>query len=167
MRWESATGTPNVLAGSSVSFAAPLVAHPGTTFEYGINTDWLGKVVEAASGVTLDVAVKEEGITGPLGMNETTLPDEPRAEGQRDAGAPQGRGRHVGRQRDRAQPAAGVLRWRARSVLHLAGLHHVPARPPGRRARRVRILDSNFLPFAPQEAMDMYANFEKAVYVSR
>jgi len=31
----------------------------------GINTDWLGKVVEAASGVTLDVAVKE-GITGAI-----------------------------------------------------------------------------------------------------
>ncbi|MDQ3053563.1 MAG: serine hydrolase, partial [Actinomycetota bacterium] len=32
--------------------------------------DWLGKVVEAASGVTLDVDLKE-GITGPLGMDKT------------------------------------------------------------------------------------------------
>ena len=67
VRWEAATGTPNVLSGSNVIFGAPLLADPGTKFEYGINTDWLGKVVEAASGVTLDVAVKE-GITGPLGM---------------------------------------------------------------------------------------------------
>lgn len=70
VKWESATGTPNVLAGTNVIFTAPLIADPGDRFEYGINTDWLGKVIEAASGVTLDVAVKE-GITGPLGMNET------------------------------------------------------------------------------------------------
>ena len=72
VRWEAATGTPNVLSGSNVIFGAPLLADPGTKFEYGINTDWLGKVVEAASGVTLDVAVKE-GITGPLGMGETSF----------------------------------------------------------------------------------------------
>ena len=72
VRWEAATGTPNVLSGSNVIFGAPLVADPGTRFEYGINTDWLGKVVEAASGLTLDVAVKE-GITGPLGMGETSF----------------------------------------------------------------------------------------------
>ncbi len=71
-RWESVTGTPNVLSGSNVIFTAPLVADPGTRYEYGINTDWLGKVVEAAAGVTLDVAVKD-GITGPLGMNETAF----------------------------------------------------------------------------------------------
>jgi methyl acetate hydrolase len=70
VRWESVTGTPNVLSGSNVIFTAPLVADPGTTFTYGINTDWLGKVVEAAGGVGLDVAVKE-GITGPLGMTQT------------------------------------------------------------------------------------------------
>jgi len=72
VRWEAATGTPNVLSGSNVVFTAPMVVDPGTQFVYGINTDWLGKVVEAASGVTLDVAVKES-ITGPLGMNETTF----------------------------------------------------------------------------------------------
>jgi len=72
VRWEAATGTPNVLSGSNVVFGAPLVADPGTRFEYGINTDWLGKVVEAASGLALDVALKE-GITGPLGMDETSF----------------------------------------------------------------------------------------------
>jgi CubicO group peptidase (beta-lactamase class C family) len=72
VRWEAATGTPNVLSGSEVVFGAPLIADPGTRFEYGINTDWLGRVVEAVSGMTLDVAVKE-GVTGPLGMNETSF----------------------------------------------------------------------------------------------
>ena len=70
MRWEAVTSTPNVLSGSNVIFTAPLLADPGTAYIYGINTDWLGKVVEAAGGVELDVAVKE-GITGPLGMDET------------------------------------------------------------------------------------------------
>ncbi len=72
VRWEAATGVPNVLSGSNVIFGAPMIADPGTRLEYGINTDWLGKVVEAASGVTLDVAIKE-GITGPLGMGETAF----------------------------------------------------------------------------------------------
>jgi methyl acetate hydrolase len=72
VRWEALTGTPNVLSGEKVIFSAPLVADPGTKFEYGINTDWLGQVIEAASGSTLDVIVAEN-ITGPLGMAETTF----------------------------------------------------------------------------------------------
>ncbi|MBW0116520.1 serine hydrolase domain-containing protein [Pseudonocardia abyssalis] len=72
VKWEAATSTPNVLSGANVVFTAPLLADPGTAYIYGINTDWLGKVVEAASGTTLDVAIKD-GITGPLGMNETAF----------------------------------------------------------------------------------------------
>ena len=45
---------------------------PGEAFNYGINIDWLGKVVEAVTGVGLDVAIKQ-GITGPLGMDQTNL----------------------------------------------------------------------------------------------
>jgi methyl acetate hydrolase len=71
-KWEAATSTPNVLSGTNVIFTAPLLADPGTTYVYGINTDWLGKVVEAAGGVGLDVAIKD-GITGPLGMDETAF----------------------------------------------------------------------------------------------
>jgi methyl acetate hydrolase len=71
-RWESATGTPNVVAGSDASFTAPLLADPGAAFVYGISIDWLGKVVEAVTGTSLDVAIKE-GITGPLGMDQTTF----------------------------------------------------------------------------------------------
>jgi methyl acetate hydrolase len=72
VRWEAATGTPNVLSGENVIFTAPLVADPGTTYEYGINTDWLGKVIEAAGGQTLDVFI-EQNIARPLGMNETAF----------------------------------------------------------------------------------------------
>jgi CubicO group peptidase (beta-lactamase class C family) len=72
VRWEALTGTPNVLSGDNVIFTAPLVADPGTTYEYGINTDWLGKVAEAASGQTLDELIADN-ITRPLGMNETAF----------------------------------------------------------------------------------------------
>ncbi|HJU00651.1 MAG TPA: serine hydrolase domain-containing protein [Actinomycetes bacterium] len=72
LSWEAATGTPNVLSGAEASLTAPMLADPGTAFVYGINTDWLGRVVEAAAGVTLDVAIKD-GITGPLGMGQTSF----------------------------------------------------------------------------------------------
>ncbi len=70
VKFEAATGVPNVVPGKKEAFGAPLLHDPGTTYNYGINTDWLGKVVEAVAGKTLDVVVKE-GITGPLGMGDT------------------------------------------------------------------------------------------------
>jgi CubicO group peptidase (beta-lactamase class C family) len=69
-RYERVTGLPNVASGSPASFGAPLVADPGTRFTYGIATDWLGRVVEAVAGTTLDVAVQDT-VTGPLGMSDT------------------------------------------------------------------------------------------------
>ena len=80
VKWEAATCIPNVLSGLNEIFKAPLVADPGTKFEYGINTDWLGKVIEAAGGKPLDEAILE-GITKPLGMNQTAfrMSDEQRA----------------------------------------------------------------------------------------
>jgi methyl acetate hydrolase len=72
VRWEKATGIPNIVAGASTSFGAPLLRDPGEAFIYGINIDWLGKVIEAVTGVGLDVAIKE-GVTGPLGMDQTTF----------------------------------------------------------------------------------------------
>lgn len=75
------TGTPNVMSGSNAVFTAPLVADPGTTFEYGINADWLGRVVEATSGESLD-AYLDANVLGPLGMDHTTflMSDEQRAD---------------------------------------------------------------------------------------
>jgi CubicO group peptidase (beta-lactamase class C family) len=69
-KYEEVTGTPNVVPGVMEAFKAPLVADPGTRYVYGINTDWLGLVVEAVAGTTLDVVVKEQ-ITEPLAMGDT------------------------------------------------------------------------------------------------
>ena len=68
--YERVTGIPNVVGGSAEAFKAPMVVEPGSRFNYGINTDWLGKVVEVVAGRSLDVVIKEN-ITGPLGMNDT------------------------------------------------------------------------------------------------
>ncbi len=57
-RYEQVTGTPNVLPGKEAAFTAPMVADPGTRYEYGIHTDWLGRVVEAVSGQPLDAYIK-------------------------------------------------------------------------------------------------------------
>ena len=70
VKYESATGIPNVVPGSAEAFKAPMTSHPGERFEYGINTDWLGKVVESVAGTTLDVVIRDN-ITTPLGMSDT------------------------------------------------------------------------------------------------
>ena len=135
VRWEAATGMPDVVAGSSANFTAPMLADPGQAFIYGINIDWLGKVVEAVTGVGLDVAIKE-GITGPLGMDHTTflMNDEQRP--RLDAGARQGRGRHLGGDRRGAEPVAGVLGRRPRAVRAAQRLHQVRAGAAARRRAR-------------------------------
>lgn len=46
---------------------APLAHQPGTVWEYSLSTDVLGRVVEAASGVTLDRFL-EERLFGPVKM---------------------------------------------------------------------------------------------------
>jgi methyl acetate hydrolase len=81
VRWQEVTGTPTVMSGERSIFGAPLVADPGTKYEYGINTDWLGLVVETASGQGLDAYLAEH-ILGPLGMEHTAflIGDEQRAD---------------------------------------------------------------------------------------
>jgi CubicO group peptidase (beta-lactamase class C family) len=71
-KWEQVTGTPNVLAGRRVVLTAPMIADPGTIWEYGTNIDWLGQVVERVSGKTLDRYFADH-ITGPLRMTSTTF----------------------------------------------------------------------------------------------
>ena len=70
VKYEQVTGIPNVVPGSMEAFKAPMVDQPGSRFVYGINTDWLGRVVEAVAGTTLDEVVRD-GVTGPLGMDDT------------------------------------------------------------------------------------------------
>ena len=50
--------------------ALPMESQPGTTWAYGLNTDILGAVIEAASGQSLDVFLAERIFT-PLMMTDT------------------------------------------------------------------------------------------------
>lgn len=63
---------PHPLSGIKQSLRAPLVNDPGTVWEYGVSTDWLGMVVEAVSGRPL-AAYLAEHIYGPLGMTDSTF----------------------------------------------------------------------------------------------
>jgi CubicO group peptidase (beta-lactamase class C family) len=58
----------------------PLACQPGTAWEYGLNTDVLGHVVEVVSGKTLEEFCRER-IFGPLKMDDTwfILPKEKRS----------------------------------------------------------------------------------------
>jgi CubicO group peptidase (beta-lactamase class C family) len=48
----------------------PLLFHPGEQWNYGVNTDVLGRLVEVWSGLTLDEFFRQR-IFKPLGMNDT------------------------------------------------------------------------------------------------
>jgi len=61
---------PSVMAGGDGFLKAPLLFDPGTRWEYGINADWLGKLVERVSGRSLEVYFREK-IFDPLGMSDS------------------------------------------------------------------------------------------------
>ncbi|HEX3827017.1 MAG TPA: serine hydrolase domain-containing protein [Sporichthyaceae bacterium] len=71
-RWQEVTGTPSLFNGNRAIFASPLMFDPGERWAYGINTDWLGRVVEATSGLGLDKYL-EVNLTGPLAMESATF----------------------------------------------------------------------------------------------
>jgi methyl acetate hydrolase len=58
--------------GSRAALVSPLMFDPGTKWEYGISTDWVGLVVEAISGKSLGDWFAAE-ICGPLGMSDTSF----------------------------------------------------------------------------------------------
>ena len=74
----------------------PLMFEPGTTWEYSMSTDVLGRVVEIVSGQGLADFIAAH-ITGPLGMGDTAF----EAAGERAAA----RRRAAGRSRDRRAAA--------------------------------------------------------------
>lgn len=79
-RYHEVTGLPDLLAGQRSIFEVPLVADPGTRWEYGTSTDWLGELVAAVSGEDLAGYCARE-IFEPLAMSDATFSpsDEQRA----------------------------------------------------------------------------------------
>jgi CubicO group peptidase (beta-lactamase class C family) len=72
LRWHELTGEPQPLTGLKRSLFAPLVNDPGTTWEYGLNTDWLGLIVEKLTGQRLGSYLQQH-VYGPLGMSDSTF----------------------------------------------------------------------------------------------
>jgi CubicO group peptidase (beta-lactamase class C family) len=72
LRYHQVTGLPDPSTGSREMFKAPLIADPGTRWEYGTSIDWLGEVIHAVSGKDLN-AYCQDHIFGPLGMKDSTF----------------------------------------------------------------------------------------------
>lgn len=66
------TGTPNIFSCQNVALKTPIMSDPGTRWEYGINIDFVGKAVEAASGKRLDAYLRDH-MFAPLGMSDTAF----------------------------------------------------------------------------------------------
>ena len=71
-KYQEATGTPGITTCANAALTTPLLFDPGDRWEYGINMDWVGKMVEAVSGERLDRYFQEH-IFGPLGMKDTSF----------------------------------------------------------------------------------------------
>lgn len=69
-RYADATGTPSMMTGRLAALQMPLMFDPGEKWEYGINIDWVGRLVEEVSGEDLDTYCRAH-IFAPLGMADT------------------------------------------------------------------------------------------------
>ena len=72
VRYQEARGLPQIITCRNAALETPLLFDPGDRWEYGINLDWTGKMVEAVSGQTLGQYLKEH-IFEPLGMHDTAF----------------------------------------------------------------------------------------------
>ena len=71
-RFVAKTGLPAARTGRIEALQAPLGFDPGTRWEYGINIDIAGRMVEVASGQNLEDYFQEH-LFRPLGMTDTSF----------------------------------------------------------------------------------------------
>jgi methyl acetate hydrolase len=69
-RFYQATGLPAARTGKLEALKAPLATDPGTRWEYGINIDWVGRIIETLSGQNLDEYLRAH-VFAPLGMRDS------------------------------------------------------------------------------------------------
>src|SRR5216683_1517267 len=69
-RYIKASGMPARATAKVASIRTPLIFDPGERWEYGVNTDWVGRIVEATSGQPLDAYFRDK-IFAPLGMKDS------------------------------------------------------------------------------------------------
>jgi len=69
LKFRTAKGIPTVVACNFDSIRTVLLHEPGAAWSYGVNIDWLGRIVEQQRGQRLG-AVMAERIFSPLGMKD-------------------------------------------------------------------------------------------------
>src|SRR5262249_48524992 len=67
--YAKATGMPGRATGKVAALRQPLVFDPGARWLYGINIEWVGRIIEATSGQALEEYFRDR-IFGPLGMKD-------------------------------------------------------------------------------------------------
>jgi CubicO group peptidase (beta-lactamase class C family) len=72
VRYQEANGVPGIISCQNSALTTPLLFDPGERWEYGINIDFAGKMVEAASGKRLGAYLREH-VLEPLGMSDTAF----------------------------------------------------------------------------------------------
>lgn len=75
-RYAKITNLPAARTGKLEALTAPLNFDPGERWEYGINIDIVGRMVEMASGLDLETYMQRY-ICGPLGMIDTSFIERP------------------------------------------------------------------------------------------
>jgi CubicO group peptidase (beta-lactamase class C family) len=70
LAYQQATGIPMITTCENRALTTPLTFDPGEDWDYGINIDWVGKMVEKVSGQRLG-AYLAENVLAPLGMRST------------------------------------------------------------------------------------------------
>ena len=71
-KYMEAMEVPGIISCQNKALMLPLLFEPGERWEYGINIDWAGKMVEAVSGQRLGQFM-HDNILGPLGMDSTAF----------------------------------------------------------------------------------------------
>lgn len=72
VRYQETLGLPRLDTGENRALLTPLTFDPGDRWDYGINLDWTGKMIEAVSGRKLGEYLKAN-IFEPLGMASTAF----------------------------------------------------------------------------------------------
>jgi methyl acetate hydrolase len=71
-RFHEVQNLPTTSTGRNASLLAPLLFDPGERWNYGINIDWVGKLIEAVSGQRLGAYLAEH-LFAPLAMRDTAF----------------------------------------------------------------------------------------------
>jgi CubicO group peptidase (beta-lactamase class C family) len=71
-KYQEAMGTPAYATFENAALTTPLLCDPGGRWEYGINIDWVGKIVETVSSQRLGDHL-QHNLFAPLGMHSTSF----------------------------------------------------------------------------------------------